>query len=131
MSQRLRQLMVLMLIALQFAAPLVHAHIGAETGRQVGLHMHQLEAYSAAVLAQQLQTTDDQAVAEDQPVIDLGSAIKPLQDAHDFLAIFSWQHDHFSWVVDSQPQLIRFFHPAFIIPVTPQPELQSTRAPPV
>ena len=59
MSQRLRQLMVLMLIALQFAAPLVHAHIGAETGRQVGLHMHQLEAYSAAVLAQQLQTTDE------------------------------------------------------------------------
>lgn len=131
MSQRLRQFMVLMLIGLQFAAPLVHAHIGVETGRQAGLHMHEFEVFSLAALDQSIQTTDQQAVSDEQLVIDLDSAIKPLQQAQDFLAVVSWQQDLYLLAVDRQPQSTRFFPSAFIIPATPQLALRSPRAPPV
>lgn len=131
MSQRLRQFMVLMLIALQFAAPLVHAHIGVETGRQAGLHMHELEVFSMTASDPQVLVADKQAVSDDQLVIDLDLAIKPLQHVQDFLALVSWQHEQFLFAADRRPQITRFFHPACILPVTPQLELRSPRAPPV
>lgn len=131
MSQRLRQFMVLMLIALQFAAPLVHAHIGVEVGRQAGLHMHELEVFSMSASDSQLLVADNPVVSGDQLVIDLDSAIKPLQHVQDFLALVSWQNEQFLFAVEPQSQTTRFFNPAFIIPATPQLELRSPRAPPV
>lgn len=73
----LRQFLVMFLVILQFAAPLVHAHIGhsAEPG---GLHLSEFEA---------LHFSDDEAVftAADHDlqvqstVVNLGSAIKQQQ----------------------------------------------------
>jgi|GEM_PF-4692250 len=131
MSQRLRQLLVLMLISLQFAAPWVHAHIGIGTGLQAGLHIHELEVFNQSVAEPSLDTTDYQAVSDDQGVIDLDSAIKPIQHTHDFLAIVSWQLDQYLLDLDRQPQSARFYPPAFSTPAIPQLELRSPRAPPV
>lgn len=131
MSQRLRQLLVLMLIGLQFAAPLVHAHIGVETGRQAGLHMHELEAFNDSVVAQSFMTTDHQTLSDEQGVIDLDLAIKPLQHSQDFLAVVSWQLDQYLLAVERQQHSIRFYPAQLLIPAIPQLERRSPRAPPV
>ena len=129
MLQCLRQFMVLALIALQFAAPLVHAHIGVETSQQFGLHMHEFEVFADAF--KHVQTMENQAVSNEQLVIDLDAAIKPFQHAQDFQAVVGGSYGLSSLIGERQPQIRQFPLSAFTIPATPPLEQRSPRAPPV
>lgn len=130
MLQRLRFSIVLLLMVLQIAAPLVHAHVGVDAGRQAGLHMHELEVFN---LAQSLDTSAvyaQLAQADESLVIDLDSAINPgphLQDIPVLLFYPGWLTTSIEHVVTQiacpRSDFLQF-------PVSPHLDQRSPRAPP-
>lgn len=87
MVATLRQFLIVFLVALQVAAPLVHAHVGNNT-LHGGLHLHEFEqihqqstdSYSGARLSSghQLGSTD--------VIVELGSILKSNQTIDDVAA---------------------------------------------
>lgn len=75
MVASLRQFLILLLVLLQMAAPLVHAHVGQQTAITGGLHLPELEMLKAVadhtVKRVTLQHIDDHSV-----IIELGAALK-------------------------------------------------------
>jgi len=82
-----RQFMVMLLVLLQFAAPLVHAHVhGLGTSR--GLHLHEFETLQLKSDASLLSTID-YAGPVNAVVVELGSAIKLPNNAQPLPPIYS------------------------------------------
>jgi hypothetical protein len=80
----LRQFLVVLLVLLQSAAPLVHAHTGGKVS-QYGLHLHEFEALHLVADSVAL-TAFGHAISADSSIVDLGSAIKQqtTTDDHSF-----------------------------------------------
>lgn len=84
-----RQFLVVLLVLLQFAAPLVHAHVD-ETSLGHGLHLHEFEGlhFKADAVVMASLTVHD---AAQSVIVEVGSAIKiqqPAQDAMDFALLY-------------------------------------------
>lgn len=70
----IRQFLVLLLVLLQFAAPLVHAHID-DRGVTNGLHLHEFE--SLAVQADRLpNSVETCSLSIQSAIVELGAAIQ-------------------------------------------------------
>jgi len=72
----LRQFLVLALVSLQFAAPLVHAHVD-ETNLNFGIHLHEFEHLSVKSSEAKLQIIPDYVAGVQCAIVQLGSAINP------------------------------------------------------
>lgn len=79
-----RQFLVLFLVVLQFAAPLVHAHIG-EAPAAAGLHLHEFESMQQQGQSQIAQSLGFIGSAQ-SAIVELGSAIKSPASAGDIAA---------------------------------------------
>lgn len=77
MVSSLRYFLVVLLVLLQIAAPLVHAHVGeAVPAGNGGLHLHEFE--TLAVARQQpmsVSRLDHSAALQSAVIVDIGSAI--------------------------------------------------------
>lgn len=75
-----RQFLVVMLVLLQFAAPLVHAHVDV-TGNKQGLHLHEFENIHIKTDAL-FASVSDHAASMQSAIVELGSAIniQPLDE---------------------------------------------------
>ena len=84
-----RHFLVVLLVLLQFAAPLVHAHVD-ETNLGHGLHLHEFEGlhFKADTMIMVSLTVHD---AAQSAIVEVGSAIKIQQLAYDIAdyALFS------------------------------------------
>lgn len=130
MLQRLRFSLVLLLMVLQFAAPLVHAHVGVEAGRQAGLHMHELEVFNLAQSLNNSAVYAQLAPADESLVIDMDSAINPDSQFQDIAVLLVYP----SWLsVYTEHVLTEIACPrsdCLQFPVSPHLEQRSPRAPP-
>lgn len=87
MVATLRQFLIVFLVALQVAAPLVHAHVGNNT-LHGGLHLHEFEqihrqsadAYSGA------RVSSDHQLGSTDVIVELGSILKSNQTVDDVAA---------------------------------------------
>lgn len=84
-----RQFLVVLLVLLQFAAPLVHAHVD-ESSLGHGLHLHEFEGlhFKAEAMVMASLTLHD---AGQSAIVEVGSAIKiqqPAQDIMDFALLY-------------------------------------------
>ncbi|MDD2758717.1 MAG: hypothetical protein PHH11_00330 [Methylomonas sp.] len=82
----LRRFLVMVLVALQFAAPLVHAHVN-DIGLAHGLHIHEFEALhlkSDTFLVAAFEYADTAQSA----IVGLGEAIKIRQPSHDVPPVY-------------------------------------------
>jgi hypothetical protein len=98
----IRQFLVLMLVLLQFAAPLVHAHIG-ESAPVRGLHLHEFENLHLQKTDTFAQATLDHVSCVASAIVELGSAIKLESPNDDFSADCYLPSSSPVWV--SQPVL--------------------------
>jgi hypothetical protein len=90
MVANLRQFLIVLLVSLQFVAPLVHAHVGEIPGR-FGLHLPELEGLHAGQ-AQQFFSQDQTLTAEEYTVL-VGSVIAPQMRAMLFTPTAFHTHD--------------------------------------
>jgi len=70
----IRQFLVLLLVLLQFAAPLVHAHID-EMGGKNGFHLHEFESITLPSDSW-LDSTHAYSVGVQSAIVELGTAIQ-------------------------------------------------------
>lgn len=82
----LRQFLVVLLVLLQGAAPLVHAHTGGDVSQR-GLHLPEFETLRLAADSMSLAAADHSVTAE-SCIVDVGSAIKRQHTADDSAPIF-------------------------------------------
>lgn len=81
----LRLFLVVMLVLLQFAAPLVHAHVN-DFGPARGLHLHEFETLH--IKSDPLVTAVvDSASSVQSSIVELGAAIKVQQPGEDVASI--------------------------------------------
>ncbi|ATG92396.1 hypothetical protein [Methylomonas koyamae] len=78
----LRQFLVVLLVLLQTAAPLVHAHVGGDAGG-CGIHLHGLEGLQSDPDHSQLQSLRHD-MQHQAAVVNVGSAIKLSLDRERF-----------------------------------------------
>lgn len=124
----LRQFLVVLLVMLQFAAPLVHAHVHG-LGATRGLHLHEFETLKSKSDAA-LMAALDYAGSADSAIVELGSAINSSQDLQAPAPIFSNFSD--AWL--AEPYLIEIinFSPHDAVFVTQHFVNQhASRAPPL
>ncbi|WP_150046167.1 MULTISPECIES: hypothetical protein [Methylomonas] len=95
----LRQFLVLALVSLQFAAPLVHAHVD-ETNLNFGIHLHEFEHLSVKSSESKLQILPDYVAGVQSAIVQLGSAIKPQHPDN---------NDHVACCVAAEPGPQRIF----------------------
>ena len=69
-----RQFLIVLLVLLQNATPLMHAHIGQE-GTQSGLHLYEFETLRLAVDHSSIETANFAQDTENF-IVSIGSAIK-------------------------------------------------------
>jgi hypothetical protein len=123
-----RQFLVVLLVLLQFAAPLVHAHVD-ESSLGHGLHLHEFEGlhFKADTMVMARLTVHD---AAQSAIVEVGSAIKiqpPANDIADY-ALFS---EFTFWPTQLLVEKINFSphqHPPVSEPFLSQ---NLSRAPPV
>lgn len=70
----LRRFLVLILVLLQFAAPLVHAHVG-NIGAMPGIHLHEFETLSRLKNDASLEATLSSVGSLQATIVELGQAI--------------------------------------------------------
>lgn len=124
----LRQFLVMLLVLLQVAAPLVHAHVGKDASMP-GLHLHEFEVLHLGHDGAGLMAINHDLQSQNG-IVDLGSAIKQQQlldklaPALFLLAAFP------SFAVERRASIINF--PPPISRFTPEPVLShyGSRAPP-
>ena len=75
-----RQFLVVLLVLLQNAAPLVHAHTGGVDVSQTGLHLYEFETLRLAADHLSMAATNH-AINTESCVVNVGSAIKQSQPA--------------------------------------------------
>lgn len=124
----LRQLLVMLLVLLQFAAPLVHAHVH-DLGTARGLHIHEFETLQLRSDAQFMAALEDYAGPAQSAIIELGAAINHAQSTQPLPPVYCW-HSDLGLPKQTIVETINFspHETAF----TPEPFLNqhSSRAPP-
>jgi len=83
-----RHFLVMFLVLLQFAAPLVHAHVH-ELGTSRGLHLHEFETLQLNKSDAPLLSTIDYAGPVNSAVVELGSAIELPKETQPLPPIYS------------------------------------------
>ena len=122
-----RQFLVMLLVLLQFAAPLVHAHIH-DLGTSRGLHLHEFETLQLKSDSSFMSTLD-YAGPIPSAIVDLGAAINVAQDAEPAPAFYFLYADSLlaaQYVVET----INFSPHESAIITEPFLKQHSTRAPP-
>lgn len=123
-----RQFLVVLLVLLQVAAPLVHAHVGKDVSAR-GLHLHEFEALHRSQHGPDLLAADH-GIDSRYAIVNIGSAIKqPLADnlapalllvAVDLAPAADRQNE---------PAIFPAYPPRFVPEPFPSPN--SSRAPPL
>ena len=132
MSERLRQFLVIMLMGLQMAAPLVHAHAGRDVGQQMGLHLHELERFSEPRLAAEYQTANAADLFHEVAVVDIDYGIKGHRHLHvDVSSTVLWLWHALGFAVALPSEIIGFSPHRQLRPVAPVPDHQTSRSPPL
>lgn len=123
----LRRFLVVLLVLLQYAAPLVHAHASGNNSQR-GLHLHEFESLRLVTDGLAMHASDNGAEIENG-IIEIGSAIKQHQNI-DQVAAFFLSDNTLSFVIARDAEIINF-SPQTVEPIT-QPFLwhHSSRAPP-
>jgi len=125
----LRQLLVMLLILLQMAAPLMHAHVGADASPR-GLHLHEFEALHIERDGPVLMAFDHDLQMQSS-IVNIGSAIKQ-QQLLDKLspAVFLFVLAVPVFAVARQIGIVNFSpHISLFVP-EPLPSQNASRAPP-
>lgn len=131
MSEHLRQFLVVMLVCLQMAAPLVHAHAGTGDWQRGGLHLHELERYSDKLADVGCRAVDESGNIDSKVVIDIDSVLRPPHKTRAYFAqSVVWQGHMTSFATEIQSETINFSPHRLLIPVPPIPNHQTSRAPP-
>ena len=86
MVASLRHFLILLLVLLQVAAPLVHAHVGDSMSGH-GLHLHEFEMLQVKPHQQSFANLDYQARAVQSAIVEVGSAIKIRPQVENFTPI--------------------------------------------
>lgn len=125
-----RQCLVLLLVILQYAAPLVHAHTGGDDFQR-GLHLYEFEKLHLIADSLTITSADHVLVAE-SAIVNIGSAIKPQQTLDKALEFFCLLVCS-SLLLSTDEQRHKAFTSAFGPILISQPYLwhNSSRAPPV
>lgn len=122
-----RQFLVVLLVLLQFAAPLVHAHVDA-IGPVNGLHLHEFETLHIKFNALFSATTDVVSTL-DSVVVELGSAIN-IQALDDNSPDYYLHKDILSLCGQTLLESINFSPQNLPIIVEPSHSFRLSRAPP-
>jgi hypothetical protein len=123
-----RQILTLLLVLLQFAAPLVHAHVDA-INPIYGLHLHEFEHLHTQGESTWLQTLDAQNTNQ-SAIVALGQAID-IQPTTDDLSSVCYVHLVYPQAVHRFVVEIINFSPHSALAVTdPFLRQNPTRAPP-
>jgi hypothetical protein len=125
----LRQFLVVLLVLLQSAAPLVHAHTGGKIS-QYGLHLHEFEALHLAADSIALSTLDH-AISSDSSIVDLGSAIKQQTPTDDHSSSFYLLGNAPVFAVARDANIINFSPYISGFFLAPFPSHNTSRAPPL
>jgi hypothetical protein len=123
-----RQFLVVMLVLLQFAAPLVHAHVD-ESSLGHGVHLHEFEGlhFKADAMVMASLTVHD---AAQSAIVEVGSAIKIQQLAYD-IADYALFSEFTFWPTQLTVEKINFSphqQPSVSDPILSQ---NLSRAPPI
>ncbi|OAI17280.1 hypothetical protein A1359_06320 [Methylomonas lenta] len=124
----IRQFLVVLLVLLQFAAPLVHAHVDA-IGRVNGLHLHEFETLHIKSDALFLAATDV-ASTPDSAIVELGSAIN-IQASDDNSPDYYLHKDILSLCQQTLLESINFSPQDLPLIVEPSHSFRLSRAPPL
>lgn len=85
----LRQFLIMLLVMLQMAAPLVHAHVGSDASAISGLHLPELEMLRLGPDGA-IKLASIQHVYSMSAIVELGSAIKlPKLDPNDLPLLYA------------------------------------------
>ncbi|MCK9605453.1 MAG: hypothetical protein M0R33_03265 [Methylomonas sp.] len=115
---------------LQFAAPLVHAHIGESNAVQ-GLHLHEFENLHLQQTGTFAQATLDHISCVQSVIVELGSAVKLQSSADEFIANCYPHSDSLGLVAQPLLKVINFSpHEAGNL-IEPAYKQHPCRAPPV
>lgn len=125
----LRQFIVVLLVLLQFAAPLVHAHVD-ESGLARGLHLHEFEALHVKPDAL-LVTATDYSASSPYAIVELGQLIEVRQHAEDFSAVYYLHGDDVPFVDQRMVGTINFSPHVSVCPTEPCLSQNPSRAPPL
>lgn len=103
----IRQFLVLILVLLQFAAPLVHAHIG-ESAPVRGLHLHEFENLRLQKTGTLAQATLGHISCVQSAIVELGSAVKPQPSTNEAIAHYYPYSDRLDLAVQPLLTVINF-----------------------
>lgn len=123
-----RQILVVLLVSLQFAAPLVHAHVD-DSNPMFGLHLHEFESLSPksdAVMAAAL----DNVHAVQGAIVEMGAAIEMQQTLDDGKPVYCLLADVPQCTVRFIVEKINFSPQPFFAVSEPFLTQNHTRAPP-
>lgn len=123
-----RQFLVVLLVMLQFAAPLVHAHVDT-IGSGNGLHLHEFETLHIKSEALFSAFTDVVSTA-DSVIVELGSAIH-VRALDDNSPDYYLHKDSVSLCGQALFESINFSPQNLPVIVEPSYSLPPSRAPPV
>lgn len=123
-----RQFLVVLLVLLQYAAPLVHAHTGKD-GSQNGIHLYEFETVrfvsDHVSMSGVFNETDAESI-----IVNVGSAIEQQQSCKQLLSVFCLQSGH-SALPDVKPaDTVNFCPPQSDLVFQPIISQNATRAPP-
>ncbi len=125
----LRQFLVVLLVLLQNAAPLVHAHTGGNV-TQRGLHLHEFESLRLVADNTSLAAADH-AVDAENCVVNVGSAIKQQQTFDYSVTTFYGINNDLGFAIARDAKIVNFSpQPSGFIP-KPLLAHNSSRAPPL
>lgn len=125
----LRQFLVMSLVMLQFAAPLVHAHVHG-LGATRGLHLHEFETLKPKSDTASMAALDYTADGTDSAIVELGSAINSSQDLQAPPFIFCNFID--AWLIEpGLIEVINFSPHAAVFITQPVVDQHASRAPPL
>lgn len=124
----LRQFLVVLLVLLQFAAPLVHAHVD-DSGQARGLHLHEFENLANKSTAT-LVTALDSVNAAQSAIVELGAVIKNQQPLDDVSPVYCLQGESLQWLAQYLVEAINFSPQPGLVVFEPFLSQNLTRAPP-
>ncbi|PPD31167.1 MAG: hypothetical protein CTY19_14710 [Methylomonas sp.] len=123
-----RQFLVVLLVLLQFAAPLVHAHVDDHSLGH-GLHLHEFEGlhFKADAIVMTSLTVHD---AAQSAIVEVGSAIK-IQQPSDGIADFALMSEFAFWPTQLLVEQINFSPQQQLSISEPFLSQNLSRAPPI
>ncbi|MGZ5000090.1 MAG: hypothetical protein ACXV7F_07305 [Methylomonas sp.] len=125
----MRQFLVVLLVLLQFAAPMVHAHAGGNV-TQRGLHLHEFESLRLITDSPSLASADH-SVNMQSCIVEVGSAIKQQQTLDQAVTFFYPVNDALGFAIARDARIVNFSpHNAGFIP-KPVITHNTSRAPPL